>query len=206
VHARRPNSRVLRTTALDLHHGIARFAWKAVDANGAALVGGIDLAFLSADGSKIDRILGFFGRLKPMPAEVFERACPVLQVVDVERSVRWYQDVLGFVGDPFPPTPPHAFAILRSDGAEVMLQRADASATRLPRPPDPEFLWSVYLRVSSADILPVAATTANKTPLLRGPELMAYGMVEFELSDPDGYRICVGGEPPSGTDVRKRAT
>jgi catechol 2,3-dioxygenase-like lactoylglutathione lyase family enzyme len=205
VHARRPNSRVLRTTALDLHHGIARFAWKAVDATGATLIGGIDLAFLSVDGSKIERILGFFGRLKPMPAEVFERACPVLQVTDVERSVRWYEDVLGFVGDPLPTAPPHAFAMLRSDGAEVMLQQARARGTRPPGAPDPELLWSVYLRVSSAAILPVAAAVAKKTPLLRGPELMSYDMVEFEVGDPDGHRVCVGGEPPPGADVKKRA-
>lgn len=66
VHARRPGARVIRTSALDLHHGVARFAWKAVDGAGATLVDGIDLALLSADGAKIERIIGFFGPLAPL--------------------------------------------------------------------------------------------------------------------------------------------
>lgn len=66
VHARRPGSRVLRTSALDVHHGVARFAWKAVDGTGATLVEGIDLALLAADGTKIERIIGFFGPLAPL--------------------------------------------------------------------------------------------------------------------------------------------
>ena len=66
VHANRPNSRVVRTTALDTHHGMVRFGWKAVDAAGATLLEGIDVAFLSADATRIDRIVGFFGPLAPI--------------------------------------------------------------------------------------------------------------------------------------------
>jgi hypothetical protein len=68
VRARRPGARWLRTSAVDIHHGIARFAWKAVDRAGVTLVDGIDLAFISADGSKIERIIGFFGPLAPAGA------------------------------------------------------------------------------------------------------------------------------------------
>ena len=39
------------------------------------------------------------------------------------------------------------------------------------------------------------------TTLVRGPERMFYGLVEFEVIDPDGYRICVGGSVPAGADV-----
>jgi hypothetical protein len=68
VQARRPGGKVVRTSAVDAHHGVVRFAWKAVDAAGAELVHGIDLAFVSADGTKIERILGFFGDLEQLPA------------------------------------------------------------------------------------------------------------------------------------------
>lgn len=61
---RRPGSRVVRTSRVDEHHGIARFAWHAVEADGTTLPEGVDLVFLSRDGSKIDRIVGFFGPLK----------------------------------------------------------------------------------------------------------------------------------------------
>jgi len=66
VHASRPHSRVVRTTALDTHHGMLRFGWKAVDAAGATLVEGIDVVFLSADATRIERIAGFFGPLAPI--------------------------------------------------------------------------------------------------------------------------------------------
>lgn len=64
VLAKRPGSKVIRTSRVDHHHGIARFAWRAVEANGKELPEGIDIAFFSADGSRIERIIGFFG---PVP-------------------------------------------------------------------------------------------------------------------------------------------
>ena len=65
VQVRRSGARVLRTSAVDVHHGIARFAWHVVEADGAALSDGLDIAFLNTDGDKIERIIGFFG---PLPA------------------------------------------------------------------------------------------------------------------------------------------
>ena len=130
-----------------------------------------------------------------------ERAVPVLQVADVETSLRWYADHLGFEADPFPESPPYAFAMLRRDGAEIMLQRAEPHRQPGGRPPDPPFRWSVYFRAAGTSVLQISSEAGKKTPLLRGPERMFYGLVEFELCDPDGYRVCVGGEAPAGADV-----
>ena len=132
----------------------------------------------------------------------YQRAVPVLQVANVEASVRWYVDVLGFTADTFPKSPPYSFAILRRDGAEIMLQCAEESPQA--RVPDPEFRWSVYLRIGGTAILDVAAGVEEKAALLRGPERMFYGLVEFELCDQDGYRVCVGGEAPPGAKVKVR--
>jgi hypothetical protein len=63
VQAQRPGAKVLRTSAVDVHHGVARFSWRVVQAGGAALPDGLDIAFLTADGEKIERIIGFFGPL-----------------------------------------------------------------------------------------------------------------------------------------------
>lgn len=65
VQARRPGSKVVRTSEVDEHHRVARFAWCAIEANGNALPEGIDLAFVTTDGSRIERIIGFFGPTKP---------------------------------------------------------------------------------------------------------------------------------------------
>lgn len=63
VRARRPGASVLRSSAVDAHHGLARFAWHVVQADGVALPDGLDVAFLTEDGLRIERIIGFFGPL-----------------------------------------------------------------------------------------------------------------------------------------------
>lgn len=68
VQAKRPGARVLRTSAVDLHHHLARFAWHVVLQDGTALPEGLDVAFLTADPTRIERVVGFFGALDPMEA------------------------------------------------------------------------------------------------------------------------------------------
>ena len=62
VVARRPGARIVRTSAVDAHHGLARFSWQRVVADGTRRPEGIDFVELSADG-RIRRIIGFFGPL-----------------------------------------------------------------------------------------------------------------------------------------------
>lgn len=64
--AQRPGARVVRTSAVDAHHGIARFSWHVVLADGSALPDGIDIAEVSPDGRQIRRIVGFFGPLRAL--------------------------------------------------------------------------------------------------------------------------------------------
>ena len=87
--------------------------------------------------------------------DAYQRAVPVLQVANVETSLRWYIDVFGFAPDTFPKSPPYSFAMLRRDGAEIMLQcsQETQAASSFERKSDPEFLWSVYLRVAGAAVL-----------------------------------------------------
>ncbi len=63
VQARRPGARVVRTSKVDMHHGLGRFAWHVVQADGTALPEGLDIAFISSEGPRIERIIGFFGPL-----------------------------------------------------------------------------------------------------------------------------------------------
>jgi len=63
VQARRPGATVVRTSQVDIHHGLARFAWHVVQADGTALPEGLDIAFIAREGAKIERIIGFFGPL-----------------------------------------------------------------------------------------------------------------------------------------------
>lgn len=66
VRAGRPGAMIVRTSAVDIHHGIARFGWRVVEADGTPLPEGIDIAFLTPDGGRIERIIGFFGPMMPI--------------------------------------------------------------------------------------------------------------------------------------------
>ena len=60
VLARNPDSRILRTSRADAHHGLLRFTFARITAKGEVLRDGIDFGELSVDG-KLRRITGFFG-------------------------------------------------------------------------------------------------------------------------------------------------
>ena len=64
VLARRPGARVVRTSVVEVHHGIARFSWHVIQADGTSLPDGLDIAEFSRDGKRIRRIVGFFGPLR----------------------------------------------------------------------------------------------------------------------------------------------
>ncbi|MDH4987680.1 hypothetical protein QEZ47_19580 [Aminobacter anthyllidis] len=64
IQASHPGARILRTSDVDVHHGVARFAWKFVMPDGSSPPEGLDIAFVDADQKRITRIIGFFGSLK----------------------------------------------------------------------------------------------------------------------------------------------
>jgi len=57
--------RFVRTTAVDAHHGFARYGWNLTAPDGTVAVSGIDVAQFDDDG-KLLRIVGFFGPLEPL--------------------------------------------------------------------------------------------------------------------------------------------
>lgn len=65
----RPGAQVRRTGAVDTHHGFGRFSWDVVLPGGTTLLEGIDFVELTADRSKINRIIGFFGTASPPAPE-----------------------------------------------------------------------------------------------------------------------------------------
>jgi len=122
-----------------------------------------------------------------LPMATFAAIVPVLHVADVGRSLAWYREHLGFDPDPFPDTPPFDFCILRRDQAELMLRRTEAPIVRTPK----NYAWDVYIRLEGGELIALLDHARRRTPLVRGPELMPYGQVEFELEDPDGHRVCI---------------
>lgn len=114
-------------------------------------------------------------------------AVPVLRVADVARTIAWYRDVLGFTADPFPAEPPFVFAILVHGRTEIMVRHAPGFRR------DPAVKgWDVYLRLRGGNIRELFASLQGRAVIARRLERMPYGNAEFEVEDPDGYRLCFG--------------
>ncbi len=122
---------------------------------------------------------------------------PVLRVADVARSIDWYRDTLAFVGDPFPAKPPFKFAILRQGQVEFMLRRGCPPARSTPR----QYDWDVYLRREGERFRDVFAAYCARGIVTRRLERMPYGLAEFEITDPDGYVICLSQQLEDGNDL-----
>jgi hypothetical protein len=56
--------RFVRTTAVDSHHGFARYGWDLAGPDGTVAVSGIDVVQFD-DAGKLLRVVGFFGPLAP---------------------------------------------------------------------------------------------------------------------------------------------
>lgn len=110
----------------------------------------------------------------------------VLQVSDIERSLRFYRDVLGFKvgmteGDPA------VFAIIRREKGILFL---DQSREEVAVPVNQ--YWAAYLWVDDAIDDLATAFRAKGATIIRGPDTMPYGCRDFDVRDPDGHLIAFG--------------
>lgn len=128
--------------------------------------------------------------LTPEPAhKIIQSAVPVFRVASVARSIAWYQTVLGFGPDPFGPPEEPVFAILRRDGVELMLQKADGQRV-MPRRQRTELEMDAYIRV--LDINGLRAAVLAIVPDVEPIVTREYGCREFTLTDPDGHVLVLG--------------
>jgi catechol 2,3-dioxygenase-like lactoylglutathione lyase family enzyme len=115
----------------------------------------------------------------------FHSINPSFAVADVGATIRWYENELGFSGDPFPNSEPYVFGILRRDDVEIFLMRIEGY--RKPELYDQrsDGVWDAYFRISGLEEMYAALKERVdiKRPLHRQP----YGLSEFELRDPNGY-------------------
>jgi hypothetical protein len=146
------------------------------------------------DGTHFDEGNGAFSMNQVM---AIKQAVPLLRVTDVARSILWYRGTLGFVGDPFPASPPHEFAILRHGAVELMLRRGSPPVRPKPR----QYDWDVYLRREGEGFREVFAAFNARGIVTRRLERMPYGLAEFEITDPDGHVICLSQMLENANDL-----
>ena len=106
-------------------------------------------------------------------------------VADISATIRWYEEQLGFIGDPFPSAEPYVFAILYRDGVEIMLQRVEGYEKPDVYSSRSGGVWNAYFRVQGVKDLyeSVREEATIVQPLRQQP----YGAWEFVVRDPNGY-------------------
>lgn len=106
-------------------------------------------------------------------------------VADISATIRWYEEQLGFIGDPFPAHEPFVFAILSCDDVEIMLQLVEGYQKPNLYDSRPGGVWDAYIRITGVKDLyeSVRGEAEIVRPLRRQP----YGAWEFEVRDLNGY-------------------
>jgi predicted enzyme related to lactoylglutathione lyase len=114
---------------------------------------------------------------------------PVLLVADLERSVAWYTERLGFVCEVHG-EPPN-FATASRDGETILLALAPKGSKLVPHWQIVEKMWNVYIRVDDVDAI-YAEVQERGTEIDYTIYNAPHGFREFGVTDPDGHDIAFG--------------
>ncbi|MFN7980386.1 MAG: VOC family protein [Vicinamibacterales bacterium] len=120
----------------------------------------------------------------------FQKLTPNLLVTNVERSVAFYTDVLGFERGMFvPDVAPFVFASVTSGSVEIFFNDAVVAGQEYPtlagRPIGTSGTMFIEVKDLDAYYAQLQGAVTILVPLVTQP----YGMKEFAITDPDGYII-----------------
>jgi predicted enzyme related to lactoylglutathione lyase len=108
----------------------------------------------------------------------------MLATDNIEESIRFYQDVLGFATT----TKSENYSIVERDGQSIHLQKAASADVMKSMREHTE----IYIEVSGIDALWEHVKTFKNRYRIRDLFERDYGMTEFHIADPHGCLIFVG--------------
>jgi predicted enzyme related to lactoylglutathione lyase len=114
---------------------------------------------------------------------------PVLLVADIERSVAYYRDRLGFECEVYG-EPPN-FASATRDQATILLALCSEPERIVPNWRIVDNVWNAYIRVDDADAV-YAEVQERGAPIDYTIYDAPHGFREFGVQDPDGHDIAFG--------------
>ena len=124
-----------------------------------------------------------------MPHEL-KKLTPNLVVSNVERSLAFYRDVLGFtVTATVPDEGPYVFAALQSGPVEIFLNAAEPAIAEYPAFKDRPLGGTLTLFIEIAGIERAYDALRPRVTVVMPLEKKWYGVTEFAFADPDGYLI-----------------
>jgi len=125
-----------------------------------------------------------------MPS-IFKKLTPNLLVANVERSLAFYENVLGFDrGFTVPEQSPFVFASVNSGPVEIFFNDAATAikeyAAFAGKPLGAT--GTMYIEIEGVDAMHDRLKAAN-VPIVMPLATQFYGMREFAIEDPDGYVV-----------------
>ena len=115
----------------------------------------------------------------------FRSVAVCFPVADVDATLRWYEDQLGFIGDPFPVSKPYVFAIVYRDDVEIMLQRIEGYQKKDMYNWRDGGVWDAYFRVEG--VKNFYESIRDEVTIVKPLRQQPYGNWEFEVRDLNGY-------------------
>ncbi len=110
----------------------------------------------------------------------FQGLVPMLQTLDMPKTVAWYESVLGFRRKGLPGDD---WCRLARDGVSIMFMTNAHLG-------DPHATATQYIYVDDVDALWQSVKEHCKAEW--GPQVMSYGLREFAIKDPNGYLLSFG--------------
>ena len=121
-----------------------------------------------------------------------------LMVGDIDASVAFYRDLLGFeLAMRAPEEGAMDWAMLVNGGAEIMLQSQSSFSDDFPPLAERPIGASIILYIDVVNVKALYERVAGKANLLVDLHETFYGATEFAIEDPDGYVLAFaqqGGE------------
>lgn len=126
-----------------------------------------------------------------MPRASVEHISPFFIVSNVDRTIAFYRDKLGFETRFREPEHDPFFAIIGREGAQLFV-KSDRSISPLPNPSrHPDMRWDAFVYAPDPDAL-AAEFVQTGAAISRPLQDTHDGLRGFEISDPDGYVIFFG--------------
>lgn len=119
------------------------------------------------------------------PTEQFSHAAPIFPVKDVEKSIAFYRDQLGFELSFSWEDPPSYAVIRRGEGVSIHLVKREDNLQPSARH------TSLYIFVYDVDKV-FEEFQAKEVQITHPLQDQDYGMRDFDIIDPDGFRLCFG--------------
>ena len=131
----------------------------------------------------------------------FGKLTPNLLVDDVERSLRFYEDTLGFTrGFTVPEQRPFVFGSVASGAVEIFFNEKNTATKEYPAFAGKAIglTGTMFVELQgSGGIEPLHERLKAMVPIVMPLVTQWYGVKEFAIADPDGYLITFAERVPA---------